>query len=83
MIENLIELLFGLWVLSYFASFCYMVKGRGVISALFWGLIPMRFLLNMAADGDYDDNPDWLDRVQLMLILALAGCWLFRKHFAQ
>ncbi|HXC16434.1 MAG TPA: hypothetical protein VNV60_03230 [Holophagaceae bacterium] len=82
MIENLIALLFGLWVLSYFASFCYMVKGRGLMSALFWGLIPMRFLLNMAVDGDYDDNPVWLDHIQMTLILALVGCWLLRKHLA-
>lgn len=83
MIDGLIEALFGLWVLSYIASFCYMVKGRGLMSALFWGLIPMRFLLNTAVDGDYDDNPVWLDHVQLTLILTLAGCWLFRKYFAQ
>ena len=81
MIEGLLELLFGLWVLSYLASFCYMVKGRGVMSALFWGLIPMRFLLNMAVDGDYDDNPFWLDRIQTTLTLAWVGCWLLRKHF--
>ncbi|HTL98362.1 MAG TPA: hypothetical protein VL181_06110, partial [Holophagaceae bacterium] len=70
--EGLSELLFGLVVLSFIASFFYMVKGRGVMSALFWTFIPMRFWFNWATDGNYDDNPAWLDHVQLGLIAAWA-----------
>lgn len=67
------------FVFSLLLSFVYMVQKRGVLSALFWSFIPMRLLLSWGSDMPYDDNPDWLDRIQWSLIVAMGLIWLAGK----
>ncbi len=76
----------GLWIpllvalgISLVLSFFYMVERRGLISALFWTLMPWRLMVSWASDTDFDDNPPWLDRLQIGLILALALLWLLGR----
>lgn len=68
--------LFGALILSLITSFGYMVQKRGLMRALFWTFIPMRWLLSWGSDTPFDDNPAWLDRLQMGLILALGLLWL-------
>ena len=76
---SLYETLIAALALSLLISFSYMIQKRGLISALFWTFIPMRWLLSWGSDTPYDDNPDWLDRVQVGLIAALMLLWLATK----
>jgi len=71
--------LFIAFVISLVISFSYMVQKRGVLSALFWTIIPMRWLLSWGSDTPYDDNPGWLDRLQLGLILVMGLLWIADK----
>ena len=77
--DQLQFLLVGLLVLSFIASFGFMVQKRDVLSALFWTFIPMRWLLSWGSGTSYDDNPVWLDRIQISLIVACVGLWYFKK----
>jgi len=77
--SSTVTTLFGILLvgfgISLIFSFSYMVKKRGVLSALFWTLIPYRFWLTWASDTQYDDNPEWLDRIQIGLIIAMGALW--------
>ncbi len=75
----LYEVLFAALAVSLLVSFGYMAKSRGVLSALLWTFAPLRYWLGSASGTSYDDNPSWLDRVQLGLILAIALLWLAAK----
>jgi len=81
--SSTVTTLFGILLvgfgISLIFSFSYMVKKRGVLSALFWTLIPYRFWLTWASDTQYDDNPEWLDRIQIGLIIAMGALWLWGK----
>ena len=67
------------FAVTYLLSGWNMAKKRGVLSAIFWSFIPFRWLLNMAVDGDYDDNPEWLDRIQTGIIIAFCVVWFIGK----
>lgn len=64
---------------TFVLSFIYMLKKRGIISSLFWAFVPFRLLLSWSSDTEYDDNPPWLDRVQIVLIAALVVLLYVRK----
>ena len=76
---SLYETLFAALALSLLISFGYMVRIRGVLSAVLWTFVPMRYWLSSFSDTTYDDNPEWLDRVQWGLMLALVLLWLATK----
>ena len=75
----LYEVLFAGFVISCLLSFVYMLQKRSLLSALFWFLVPMRWLLSWGSDTPYDDNPDWLDRIQLGFAVAIGLLWLVGK----
>ena len=64
---------------TFVISFVYMLKKRGIISSFFWAFVPFRLLLSWTSDTEYDDNPPWLDRVQIALIAALVVLVYVRK----
>ncbi len=77
--ETLYSALFVGFGVSVVISFAYMVKKRGFFSALIWSFIPCRSQLSTAIDVPFDDNPIWLDFVQLAFIVAFGLLWLWRK----
>ena len=78
--EKIFLILFIFWAISYSISFVYMAKTRGILSALFWSIIPFRFLINSAIDGEYDDNPRWLDYIQNGIIAAFILVWIVERY---
>ena len=61
---------------SLLISFGFMVEKRGVLSAALWTFAPLRYWLSSFSDTPFDDNPEWLDRLQWGLILAMGLLWL-------
>lgn len=76
---TLYEVLFAALVLSLILSFGYMIGKRGVLSAALWTFMPLRYWLSSFSDSPYDDNPEWLDRLQWILMLAVGLVWLATK----
>lgn len=78
-VDLLYEILFAALALSLLASFCYMVGKRGVLSAFLWTFAPLRYWLSSFSDTPYDDNPEWLDRIQWGVMAAIGLLWLATK----
>jgi len=78
-ISTLYTVLFACTAFTFVLSFFFMIKTRGFLSALFWTFIPFRLLLSWGSDTEFDDNPPWLDRLQLGLIGTLALLWLWQR----
>jgi len=77
--ETLWPILFIGTAITFGLSFVYMVKKRGTLSALFWTLIPFRFLLSWGSETDFDDNPEWLDYLQTSFLVAMGLLWFWGK----
>ena len=73
------QVLLALLAVSFVVSFFYIAKSRGILTALFWTFIPFRLLLSWGSETRFDDNPPWLDRLQIALIGTLALLWVLSK----
>lgn len=71
--------LFIALALSLLLSFGFMVRKRGVLSAVLWTLAPLRYWLASASSTEYDDNPPWLDQLQWGVLIAMGLLWLAGK----
>ncbi len=71
--------LFIALAVSLLISFGYMVRTRGILSALLWTFAPLRYWLSSTSDTPYDDNPLWLDYLQWGLMGVMGLLWIAGK----
>jgi hypothetical protein len=76
---NLFAILLVAFAITYLISGWYMAQKRGVLSALFWSFTPFRWLFAWSSDTKYDDNPEWLEMLQVGIIVAMGVVWFFGK----
>lgn len=77
--QNLFGVLLLAFAITYIISGYYMAKKRGLLSALFWSFTPFRWLFSWSTDTSYDDNPVWLERLQVGIIVAMGLVWFIGK----